>query len=39
LKLADYFYIMGKGTIVYESANENSKKNEEMVARHICVSG
>jgi len=39
LKLADYFYIMGKGTIVYESANMNSKKNEEMVARHICVSG
>ena len=39
LKLADYLYIMGKGVIVYQSVNENSKENEEMVARHICVSG
>ena len=39
LKLSDYLYIMGKGVIVYESVNENSKENEEMVARHICVSG
>lgn len=37
LKLADYLYIMGKGSIVCESINENSKENEEMVARHICV--
>ena len=37
LKLSDYLYIMGKGVIVCESVNENSKENEEMVARHICV--
>lgn len=37
LKVSDYLYIMGKGTVVYESVNENSKENEEMVARHICV--
>jgi len=37
LKLSDYLYIMGKGAIVCESANENSKENEEMVARYICV--
>jgi branched-chain amino acid transport system ATP-binding protein len=37
LKLSDYLYIMGKGVIVYESVNENSRENEEMVARHICV--
>ena len=37
LKLSDYLYIMGKGVIVCESINENSKENEEMVARHICV--
>ncbi len=37
LKVSDYLYIMGKGVIVYESVNENSTENEEMVARHICV--
>ena len=37
LKLSDYLYIMGKGIIVCESVNENSKENEEMVARHICI--
>jgi branched-chain amino acid transport system ATP-binding protein len=37
LKLSDYLYIMGKGVIVCESINENSKENEEMVARHICI--
>jgi branched-chain amino acid transport system ATP-binding protein len=37
LKLSDYLYIMGKGVIVCESVNENSKENEEMVARHICI--
>jgi len=37
LKLSDYLYIMGKGAILCESANENSKENEEMVARYICV--
>ena len=37
LKLSDYLYIMGKGVIICESVNENSKENEEMVARHICI--
>jgi branched-chain amino acid transport system ATP-binding protein len=37
LKVADYLYIMGKGTVIYESVCDNSKENEEMVARHICV--
>ncbi len=37
LKMADYLYIMGKGAIVCEAVNENSKENEEMVAKHICV--
>jgi branched-chain amino acid transport system ATP-binding protein len=37
LKVSDYLYIMGKGVIVCESVNENSKENEEMVAQHICV--
>jgi branched-chain amino acid transport system ATP-binding protein len=37
LKLSDYLYIMWKGVIVCESINENSKENEEMVARHICI--
>jgi len=39
LKMCDYLYIMGKGAIVYQSINENSKANEEIVAQHICVSG
>jgi branched-chain amino acid transport system ATP-binding protein len=37
LKLSDYLYIMGKGVIVCESINENSKENEAMVAQHICI--
>ena len=37
LKLADYIYIMGKGTIVCETTNTSQKENEELVSRYICV--
>ena len=37
LKLADYIYIMGKGSIVCETTNTSQKENEELVSRYICV--
>lgn len=37
LNLCEYLYIMGKGVVVCEAANENPKDNEEMVSKHICV--
>jgi branched-chain amino acid transport system ATP-binding protein len=39
LKASDYVYIMNKGTIVYESTPDDVRKNEEIKAKYIGVTG
>jgi branched-chain amino acid transport system ATP-binding protein len=38
LALADYTYVMSKGTVVYESKPEELKKNEEVMNTYIGIS-
>ena len=37
LSVADYSYIISKGTIVFESTIEELKKNEEVRIKHLCA--
>ena len=37
LEVADYVYIMSKGTIVYESAPQQLRDNEEVKVKHLGV--
>ncbi len=37
LEVADYVYIMSKGKIVYHSAPDELRKNEEVKARHLGI--
>ena len=39
LRVADYVYIMSKGTIVYEGTPEELRDNEEVKAKYIGVTG
>ena len=37
LEVADYTYVISKGVVVYESAPEELRNNEEVQARHLSV--
>ena len=39
LRVADYVYIMSKGTIVYESTPEELRDSEEVKAKYLGVTG
>ena len=39
LRVADYVYIMSKGTIVYEGTPEELRDNEEVKAKYLGVTG
>lgn len=39
LSVADYAYIMSRGTVVHESASRDLIKNQEVVARYMGVGG
>jgi len=38
LKLADYVYVISKGTVVYEATPQELQSNEEVKSKHLCVS-
>lgn len=37
LEMADYFYIMSKGKVVYRSTPDDLWRNEEVKARHLGI--
>ena len=39
LRVADYVYIISKGTIVYEGTPEELRGNEEVKAKYLGVTG
>ncbi len=38
LKLADYVYVISKGTVVYEATPQELQSNEEVKSKHLGVS-
>jgi len=39
LSVADYAYIIRRGTVVYESTSKDLRDNEEVIAKHLGVGG